>query len=133
MSLDALAVDDSNAVPITILHPKTRQPLRDAAGKEAFISVVSLDSPEVQKVQKAALNKRLKMRGRVTMTADELEAERAEALVAATKDWYLVGLDGSPLDAPLNDTTARTIYSDLRFSWITEQVSEALDDRATFL
>jgi hypothetical protein len=107
--------------------------LRDAAGKEAFISVVSLDSPEVQKVQKAALNKRLKMRGRVTMTADELEAERAEALVAATKDWYLVGLDGSPLDAPLNDTTARTIYSDLRFSWIKEQVSEALDDRATFL
>ena len=53
MSLDALAVDVSNAVPITILHPKTRQPLRDAAGKEAFISVVSLDSPEVQKVQKA--------------------------------------------------------------------------------
>lgn len=133
MSLDALAVNVSNAVPITILHPKTRQPLRDAAGKEAFISVVSLDSPEVQKVQKAALNKRLKMRGRVTMTADELEAERAEALVAATKDWYLVGLDGSPLDAPLNDTTARTIYSDLRFSWIKEQVSEALDDRATFL
>jgi hypothetical protein len=133
MSLDALAVDVSNAVPITILHPKTRQPLRDAKGKEAFISVVSLDSPEVQKVQKAALNKRLKMRGRVTMTADELEAERAEALVAATKDWYLVGLDGSPLDAPLNDTTARTIYSDLRFSWIKEQVSEALDDRATFL
>ena len=133
MSLDALAVDVSNAVPITILHPKTRQPLRDAAGKEAFISVVSLDSPEVQKVQKAALNKRLKMRGRVTMTADELEAERAEALFAATKDWYLVGLDGSPLDAPLNDTTARTIYSDLRFSWIKEQVSEALDDRATFL
>jgi hypothetical protein len=133
MSLDALAVDVSNAVPITILHPKTRQPLRDTAGKEAFISVVSLDSPEVQKVQKAALNKRLKMRGRVTMTADELEAERAEALVAATKDWYLVGLDGSPLNAPLNDTTARTIYSDLRFSWIKEQVSEALDDRATFL
>jgi len=133
MSLDALAVDVSNAVPITILHPKTRQPLRDAAGKEAFISVVSLDSPEVQKVQKAALNKRLKMRGRVTMTADELEAERAEALVAATKGWYLVGLDGSPLNAPLNDTTARTIYSDLRFSWIKEQVSEALDDRATFL
>ena len=133
MSLDALAVDVSNAVPITILHPKTRQPLRDAEGKEAFISVVSLDSPEVQKVQKAALNKRLKMRGRVTMTADELEAERAETLVAATKDWYLVGLDGTPLNVPMSDTTARTVYTDLRFSWIKEQVSEALDDRATFL
>lgn len=133
MSLDALAVDVSNAVPVILLHPKTRQPLRDANGKEAFISVVSLDSPEVQKVQKAALNKRLKMRGRVTMTADELEAERAEALVAATKDWYLIGLDGTPLNVPLNDTAARTVYTDLRFSWIKEQVSEALDDRATFL
>jgi hypothetical protein len=133
MSLDALAVDVNNAVPVTILHPKTRQPLRDETGKESFISVVSLDSPEVQKVQKAALNKRLKMRGRVTMTADELEAERAETLVAATKDWHLVAPDGKALVVALNDTTARTLYTDPRFSWIKEQVSEALDDRATFL
>jgi hypothetical protein len=133
MSLDALALDVSNAVPVILLHPKTRQPLRDENGKEAFISVVSLDSPEVQKVQKAALNKRLKMRGRVTLTADELEAERAETLVAATKEWHLVTPDGKAIAAPLSETAARTIYTDARFAWIKEQVSEALDDRATFL
>lgn len=133
MSLDALAIDVSAAAPVTLLHPKTRQPIRDEAGNEAFISVVSLDSPEVQRVQKAAMNKRLKMRGRVTLTADELEAERAETLVAATKAWHLVTTDGKALDVPLTETAARTIYTDARFAWIKEQVSEALDDRATFL
>lgn len=133
MSLDALAIDISNAVPVTILHPKTRQPLRDETGKESYISVVSLDSPEVQRVQKAALNKRLKMRGRVTMTADELEAERAETLIAATKAWHLVSQDGKALNVALDEATARVLYSDPRFAWIKEQVSEALDDRATFL
>lgn len=133
MSLDALAVNVSNAVKITILHPKTRQPLRDTAGNEAYIEVVSVDSPEVMAVQKAAINKRLKMRGRATVTADEMEAERAETLVAATKGWYLVSLDGTPLNVALDTATARTVYTDPRFAWIREQVSEALDDRATFL
>jgi hypothetical protein len=133
MSLDALAFDVTAAVQVPILHPKTRQPLRDAEGREAFISILSVDSPEVQKVQKATLNKRLKQRGRMTMTADELDAERAEVLIAATKDWFLVSMDGAALNAPYSEATARALYTDPRFAWIREQVSEALDDRATFL
>jgi hypothetical protein len=133
MSLDALAVDVSHAAKITLLNPKTRQPIRDADGKEAYIEVVSLDSPEVQNVQKAAINKRLKMRGRATVTADEIEAERAETLVAATKGWYLVTLDGAPMGVAFDAPTARVLYTDARFAWIREQVNEALDDRATFL
>lgn len=133
MSLDALALDVSAPVSVTLLHPKTRQPLRDENGKEATISVVSLDSPDVQRVQKAALNKRLKMRGRVTLTADELEAERTETMVVATKSWHLVSLEGKALDVPLTAENARVVYSDARFAWIKEQVNEALDDRATFL
>jgi hypothetical protein len=84
-------------------------------------------------IQKAAVNKRLKMRGRATITADEIEAERAETLIAATKGWYLVALDGSPLNAEFNVATARVVYTDPRFAWVREQVNEALDDRATFL
>jgi hypothetical protein len=132
-SLDALAFDVSNAVPVSIVNPKTRQPIRDAEGKESYISIVSLDSPEVQRVQKDTLNKRLKTRGRLTMSADELDAERANTLVAATKGWYLVSLDGTPLNVPFSEATARALYSDPRFAWIREQVNEALDDRATFL
>jgi len=37
------------------------------------------------------------------------------------------------LDVPFSEQTARVIYTDPRFAWIREQVSEALDDRATFL
>lgn len=133
MSLDALALDVSTPVSITLLHPKTRQPLRDESGVEASISVVPLDSPEVQKVQKAALNKRLKARGRVTLSADELEAERTETMVVATKGWHLVSLDGKALGVPFTHESARVVYSDPRFAWIKEQVNEALDDRATFL
>jgi hypothetical protein len=132
-NLDALALDVSIAVPVTLLHPKTRQPIRDENGVEASISIVSVDSPEVQRVNKMALNKRLKVRGRVTMTADELDAERAETLVAATKAWHLVSLEGKVLEVPLTEQTARAVYTDPRFAWIRDQVSEALDDRATFL
>lgn len=133
MSLDALALDVAHAVPVILLNPKTRQPLRDADSKEAFISIVSVDSPEVQRVQKATLNKRLKMRGRMTMTADELDAERAETLIAATKEWHLVDMEGNALNVPFTEANARLLYTDTRFTWIREQVSEALDDRATFL
>lgn len=133
MSLDALAIDVNSAVKVPIVDPKTRQVLRAADGTEAYISIVSVDSPEVQRVQKSTLNKRLKQRGRLTMTADELDAERAEVLVAATKDWFLVSRDGTALNVPYSEATARALYTDSRFTWIREQVSEALDDRATFL
>lgn len=133
MSLDALAIDVTQTVKVTLLNPKTRQPIRDDAGNEAYIELVSLDSPEVLAVQKAAINKRLKMRGRATVTADEIEAERAETLIAATKSWNLISLDGKPLNVDLTPVTARTVYTDARFAWIREQVNEALDDRATFL
>ncbi len=133
MSLDALAIDVTQSVKVSLLNPKTRQPIRDADGNEAYIELVSLDSPEVLAVQKVAKNKRLKARGRVTMTADELDAELAETLIAATKSWNLISLDGKALNVELTPITARTVYTDARFAWIREQVSEALDDRATFL
>lgn len=133
MSLDALAIDVTQTVKVSLLNPKTRQPIRDVDGNESYIELVSLDSPEVLAVQKAAINKRLKMRGRATVTADEIEAERAETLIAATKTWNLISLDGKPLNVELTPVTARTVYTDARFAWIREQVNEALDDRATFL
>jgi hypothetical protein len=132
MNLDALAFDVSQTADVHLLHPVTRQPLRDKEGNPAYVRVVSLDSPEVQAVQKAAINKRLNTRGRGKMTADELEAERAETLVAATKGWYLVTLDGDKLDVPFSQAVARNVYTDARFSWIREQVNEAVEDRATF-
>jgi hypothetical protein len=134
MSLSSLGLDVAAPVNVTILNPKTRQPIRDTEGKEAFITLVSPDHPDVQKVQKAAINKRLKARGRApNLTADELEAERAETLVAATKGWYLVNFDGSPINVPFNESVAREVYTKPEFSWLREQVSEAFDDRATFL
>lgn len=132
MNLDALALDVSQTADVHLLHPTTRQPIRDAEGNPAYVRVVSLDSPEVQAVQKAAINKRLNTRGRGKMTADELEAERAETLVAATKGWYLLTLDGQPINVPYSPAVARNLYVDNRFSWIREQVNEAVEDRATF-
>jgi hypothetical protein len=133
MNLDALAFDVAITADVTLLHPITRQPLRDKDGNVAYVRVVSLDSPEVQAVQKQAINKRLNARGRTKMTADELEAERAETLVAATKGWYLVSMEGDKLDVPYSPALARNLYTDARFTWIREQVNEAVEDRATFL
>jgi hypothetical protein len=117
---------------LILLHPVTRQPLRDAEGKEAYIDHYSGDSEIARKHQRAVQRRRLAMRGRLKITPEELEAEAAEVLAALTVGWYLVGLKGDPIDTPFTPENARELYSDPRVTWLREQLDESAADRANF-
>jgi hypothetical protein len=115
---------------LVLVHPVTRQPLRDAEGNEAYIDHYSGDSEAARKHQRAVTRRRLAMRGRMKFTPEELEAEAIDSLVALTTGWYLVDLHGSVIDTPFTQENARELYG---LGWLREQVDESVADRGNFL
>lgn len=114
-----------------IVHPVTRQILRDSKGKEAFIELYSADSDVARKHQREVMQRRIAMR-RAKVSAEEVEASGTEVLVTLTKSWHLVGLDGAPLEVPCDPDNARELYSASGMAWLREQVDEFVFDRANF-
>lgn len=64
---------------ITITNPKTAEPIG------LTITLRPSSSPEVREVQRRMLNENLRNKGK--LTAEKLEANRLDALVAATEGW----------------------------------------------
>lgn len=116
-------------IRLVLVHPATRQPLRDEAGKEAFIEHHSGDSEVARKHQRAVQRRRLAMRGRMKITPEELEAEGIELLAGLTTGWHLVSLDGKAIDVPFTIDAARELYGNAAVAWIREQVDESASDR----
>lgn len=69
--------------------------------------------------------------GRVTLTADEIDAEATDRAVKAIAGWEWEGLtiDGQP--APFSPETARKVVGSVR--WIRDWISEKLGDRGNFI
>lgn len=126
----ALEVDKPSRM--VIVHPVSRQPLRDNEGKEAFIELHSGDSDVARKHHRAVQRRRLAMRGRGKITPEELEAEHVEFLSALTVGWYLVDLSGAPIAVPFSPENARDLYAEAALSWVREQVDEFTGDRGNF-
>lgn len=128
-----LAVDKPQR--LILLHPNTRQPLRDKDGGEAWIDLYSADS-EVARRHNRAIQRRLlnvSARGqRIKRTPEEIEAEGVDLLAALTTGWRLVSMSGDPLDVPFNQENARELYAAPSMAWIREQVDEFAADRGNF-
>ena len=117
---------------MTILHPTTGQPLRNAAtGDAAWIDLLSADSAAARAHQREAQNRRLRARAR-SITAETLEADGTELLASLTKGWALVTLDGRPLDVPCTPENARELYSAPDLGFIRRQVDEFVADLGNF-
>lgn len=118
---------------MTILHPGTRQPLRIAGADDvAFLDLLSMDSAAAQAHQRAVTNRRLAARTR-KLTAEEIEAEGVDLLVALTRGWRLATLDGQPLDVPFSTADARELYGAPEMAWLKLQASEFVGDAGNFL
>jgi hypothetical protein len=117
---------------LILVHPVTRQPMRDAEGKTAYIDHYSADSEIARKHQRAVQRRRLAMRGRMKITPEELEAEATEILAALTAGWYLVDLKGNMIDLPFSQDNARELYGNPAVGWLREQLDESTADRANF-
>lgn len=124
----SLAVDKPARMPL--LHYQTLQPLRDGTGKEAWIDLYSADSEIKRRHDRETQRRRLNTRNRVRITPEELEAEGTDLLVALTANWFLLDLDGFPIELPFTPENARRIYDQVR--WIRDQVDEFCVDRGNF-
>lgn len=131
-SLDALAADVNEAARVSLINPRTYQPLVDENGVQAYIDVLSRDSDVARAVTRKALDRRLKGR-RPKITAEDVEAETVALLVAVTTDWHLVDPNGRRVDAECNDANKKALYSNPKFAWLRVQVEEVMGDEAAFL
>ncbi len=127
-----LALEVEKPSRMIIVHPVTRQPLRDADGAEAYIDLFSGDSEQARRHQRAVQRRRLAARGRGKITPEELEAEGVELLAAITAGWRLVALDGDTLDVEFSVTNARELYAEPAMQWLRDQVDEFASDRGNF-
>lgn len=117
---------------MVIVHPITRQPIRDKDGQDAYIDHYSADSDIARKHQRAVLKRRLNMRGRAKLDPVEIEAEGVELLAALTTGWHLVSLDGEKIDVPFSQENARELYANSGVAYIKEQLDESASDRGNF-
>lgn len=117
---------------LVLVHPITRQPLRDAEGNEAYIEHYSGDSEIARKHQRGITRRRLAMRGRAKLTPEELEAEALELLSLLSTGWNLLDLNGSKIDVPFSQQNAKELYENPAVGWLREQIEESASDRANF-
>lgn len=127
-----LAVRGDQPSRMTIHHPATGLPLRDADGNPAWIDLLSMDSKAAQQIQRAAQNRRLERRVR-KLTAEDLAAEETDLLAALTAKWRLLTLDGAAIEVECNAPNAAELYSLPELAWLREQVSGFVADRGNFL
>lgn len=117
---------------LVLVHPVTRQPMRDAEGNNAYIDHYSADSEIARKHQRTVQRRRLAMRGRMKITPEEIEGEAVEILAALTVGWHLVDLKGKVIDLPFTADNARELYANPAVGWLREQIDESTADRGNF-
>jgi len=131
---DALALAVDQPSRMTILHPATRQPLRNGTGEEAWIDLLSDDSQAAQAYDDRISDIRIQNRqmGSILPTAAETRQMVIGRLAALTVGWHLVALDGSPLDVPFNAANVSELYAVPSMAWLREQVAVHISRRANF-
>lgn len=129
---DGLGLDVEQPRRMILVHPVTRLPLRGADGAEGWIDLHSSDSAVARRHNREVQKRRLNMRGRGSISPEELEAEAVDLLAALTAGWGLVTLAGEPLDVPFTPENARELYAAPALAWVREQADEFAANRANF-
>jgi len=131
-TLDISSASESGAV-MQVTHPVSGAVLTFGDGKPVSLTLAGADSERFRRAQRAATNRKLRANQagrRVQLSAEELENDALEMIVAATIGWQgiSIGADG---DLPFTIDNARAIYKKL--PWLREQADAFISDRANFL
>src|SRR5437879_6088795 len=97
-SIEDLELEVDKPFRMPVLHPMNNLPMRDTEGKEAYVDVLSSDSAIAKKIRREIKTSRLQTRNPRSLTGAKLEDEDVELLAALSTGWYLVSLDGKPID-----------------------------------
>jgi len=127
---DIGAVKDTTDVEL--VHPKTGEVLTNDDDSPMVITVHGPYSSHYKAVTHAQQNKRLtkaqRMGGKMTLTAEELEASSLDLLVKCTADWKIT------LDKGLekfSEDKVRQVYAE--YPWVREQIDAVFGDTRAFL
>lgn len=131
-TLDVASTGDKGQ-PLHLKHPGTGVGLIDeATGKPVEIVLLSADSTTFTRLSHQQQNERIKKmrgRGKIATTSQEVLEDSIELLAAVTKSWSGIVLDGKPLEcSPAN---AKALYT--RLPWVREQADDFVNDRVNFL
>lgn len=127
-----LAVDQPSRMIIS--HPVHGTPIADAAGNEAWIDLLSIDSAAHRAYDRKITNSRLERAsaGQGRVTAEQLEQEAVDRLAVLTKGWNLLSFEGAAIDVPCSEANARELYAAPAMSWLRQQVEAHVARRANF-
>jgi hypothetical protein len=118
---DTLKIPVNESRRMVIKHPVTKKALCDKGGKEAFIELLSIDSSAARKHKNEARQRRM-MTAAGSVSAEEIEVELSGMFAALTCGWFLLGLDGEPLNVEFSVDTARELYEVQELAWIRSDV-----------
>lgn len=142
MNLDLSKGAEAGAA-VELRHPVSREPL----GVRVF--VVGTDSEtyrsQIRRQQNRRMEQARRSRGALNISAEELENDALDLLVACTKGWEsdieehgekktVAAIPfGSEGLLPCTPENVRRIYSHPGFAWLREQVDAEIGDRSNFL
>jgi len=124
-SINSIHFSTSSKMPVR--HPATGDVLRMADGREQFIDLAGMDSPQFRKVM-ADYQDRI-IRKRKPGGAKESEQNAIDAVTACTMGWLLD--DGEGGEMPFSESVARDLYTEHR--WLRGQCDEWMGERANYL
>lgn len=132
MDLNSIAIPETVVVHLELRGEKLYS--GDDKNKPMLITLYSPASDNVieykRKVQRKAMAKMKKSRsGNIELTPEEIEEQTVDRLVAFTASVENIELNGNNI-TPAN---VRDVYSDPRFGWINDQLTDKLGSWDDFL
>jgi len=117
---------------VELTHPATGEVLLNDDGTPMTITVHGPYSSTYKSISHAQQNKRLmkaqRTGGKMSLSAEEIEASSLDLLVKCTESWNLT-LDKEP--EGFSQDKARQVYLD--YPWVREQVDAVFGDTRAFL
>jgi hypothetical protein len=122
----AMATDEG--VWVDILHPASTEKIG------LRIKVAGVDSRHYREAVKALQDRDIALRerrGRLDMSADEIDRRAIGIVGASTLDWAWDDCDWGGEKLAFTPENVRRVYTEAR--WIYDQIDRAIQDRALFL
>lgn len=131
MALDLNTLAKENVTTIQLVHPATDALLFADEDKTQPVQIIVYGTSSKQYRDKvlAMNNARLK-RGKQKPTAEGIESDAIELLVACSKEAINLELDGGPINTP---EAFRKLYSNPSYDWLREQIDNSIGEAANFL
>lgn len=131
----ALAANVSDAFNMPVIHQHTDAVLKDKAGKEAYVALLSIDSDAGRAIDRAhnLAQMRSARSGRNLKDNTDFTEQQIEQLVALTVGWHLVDLEGNPIDVPFSPENARELWNDPGMAWLRKQAWVFVNTAGNFI